>query len=101
MAELEAGAPMFRALVVENNTTDSSVELKVRYHRKNLFSGKRKAFKVVVPHMSGGNKWLLERYLQAKALNPGDELYVDPYGEEWCNPRQRNPFSRWWYLKFA
>ena len=99
--EEELGAPMFQAVVVKNETTDDAVKLQVRYHRKNFFADERKVFEVVALHGSAGNRWLLERYLEAKALRPGDEIYVDPFGEEWCNPRQRNPFSRWWYLNFA
>lgn len=97
MSEIEAGAPMFRAVVVENETTDSGVKLQVRYHRKHFWTDKRKVFEVKVPH----NERRLIPYLRAKALKPGDEIYVDPYGEDWCNPQQHNPFCRWWYLNFA
>lgn len=90
---------MFRAVVVTNETTDDEVKLKVRYHRKHLFADKRRVFEVKVPHGSG--EWLLRRYLLAKALKPGDELFVDEFGEDWCDPSQRSKLGRWWYLNFA
>lgn len=97
--EEELGAPMFCAVVVGKQVTDYTVELLVRYHRKSIFDGKRKTFKVTVNR--GATDYKLQRYLSAKQLKPGDELFVDPYGEEWTEPMYHGKIRRAWNLKFA
>ncbi|MBR3676759.1 MAG: hypothetical protein IKN71_06460 [Alphaproteobacteria bacterium] len=99
--EEELGAPMFCAVVVEKQVTDNAVELQVRYHRKSIFDGKRKAFKVIVNRGPTDSEYRLQRYLSAKQLKPGDELYVDPYGEDWTDPMYYGKIRRKWNLKFA
>lgn len=97
--ETEAGAPMFKAVVVKKTVTSYEIELKVRYHRKSILGGKRKTFKVRIPF--GATEYQQHRYKMAKQLNPGDELFVDGYGEEWTDPLYHNALQRQWNLKFA
>jgi len=101
MAEMELGAPMFRAVVVKKLVTHYTVELYVRYHRKSFLDKKRPSFKVFVHRGAVENKERLQIYLSAKKLKPGDEIYVDPYGEEWCDPMYYDKFRRKWNLRFA
>lgn len=99
--EEELGAPMFRAVVISKKMNDGVIELQVRYHRKNFFNRKRKKFLVSVQRGEANSQYHLQKYLSAKQLEPGDELYVDPYGEEWCDPLYHNSLQRKWNLKFA
>lgn len=99
--DFELGAPMFCAVVVKKLVTYYTVELQVRYHRKSILDGKRKTFKVFVHRGAVDTQDRLQRYLSAKQLEPGDELYVDPYGEEWTDPMYYGKTRRKWNLKFA
>ena len=92
---------MYCAVVVKTLVTYYTVELQVRFHRKSIFDGKRKTFKVFVHRGTSDSQYRLERYLEAKKLKPGDELYVDPYGEEWTDPMYYGKIRRAWNLKFA
>ena len=98
MADMEAGDPMFRALVIKKKITPVAIVLKVRYHRKNFFDNKRKEFRLEVP--LGHNQWQQKWYKLAERLNPGDELYVDSCGKEWCDPIFHNTLQRKWNLKY-
>ena len=99
MAEIEAGAPMFQAVVVKTNVTPVAVVCEVRYHRKSIFDGKRKTFQLEVPYGSG--EYQRQKYELAKKLKPGDELYVDGYGVDCCDAVYHNVLQRRWNLKFA
>lgn len=99
--EEELGAPMFRAVVVSKEIDDNVVKLQVRYHRKSIFAGKRKKFLVTVKNVNENSQYYLQKFLSAKRLEPGDEIFVDPYGEEWCDPVFHNCLQRKWNLKFA
>ncbi len=98
MADVELGAPMFKAVVVKKDVTPVAVVLKVRYHRKHFFDGKRKVFTLEVPF--GNSTWQQDRYNLAQMLQPGDELFVDGYGEEWSDPLYHNALQRKWNLRF-
>lgn len=84
MSEIEAGAPMFRAVVVtqpQNTQVDDepvSVTVNVRYRGK-------KPFAVIVDSRS-------RHFGELTSLRPGDEMYVSYDGEDICNIKH-NP---WW-----
>ena len=99
--EEELGAPMYCAVVVSSRVTDTRIELYVRYHRKSIFDGKRKTFPVIIEHGNNDPAYKVERFLAARQLKPGDEIFVDPYGEEWCDPLYHNALVRRWNLRFA
>lgn len=97
--DTELCAPRFKAIVTENHVTPEAVELQVRYLRKSIVDDKREVFKVLVKCDVVGRQ--AEAYQAAKQLRPGDELFVDPYGEEWSDPKQRSFIRRRWNLTFA
>lgn len=93
------GAPMFRAVITSKTVTGSAVLLKVRYHRKNIFCEKRPEFDVRVG--CGSSSWEYEKYREAKTLLPGDEFYVDGYGQDWCEIIHHNPIRKLLNLWFV
>lgn len=99
--EIEVGAPMFRAIIVKKSMNEHSVILRVRYRRKSFFSLKRKCFDVVVNSADYVSYERYLRYCQIQKLKAGDEIFVDPYGEEWTNPLHHNFLLRQWNLRFA
>lgn len=99
--EDELGAPRFRAVIVKKTANECQVDLLVRYHRKSVFAPKRKTFKVSVPRGADAQSSSYERYLAATKLKPGDEIFVDPYGEDWCEPMYYDALRRRWNLRFA
>ena len=98
MSDFELGAPMFRAVITQRtecvDEKGAVIELKVRYHRKYWLSEKRKEFDVIVREQDG-------KYLEACNLEPGDEIFVDSDGENWCDPTKHNKFIRKWKCWFA
>ena len=101
MSDFESGSPMFRAVVISKEIENNVVKLQVRYHRKSIFAGKRKKFLVTVKNVNENSLYHRQKFLSAKCLEPGDEIFVDPYGEEWCDPVFHNCLQRKWNLTFA
>ena len=99
----ELGALMFHAVIVSVQSSSSCIELKVRYFRHGI--EKRKEFAVKVSQFPldylVGSCYQRQKYEAAAKLKPGDEIFVDPYGEEWCDPIYNNWFRRKWNLIFA
>mgnify|MGYP007069866313 CR=1 FL=1 len=96
--ENEASAPRFRAVVVSKKVTEKSVILRVRYHRNSITYQKRKSIKVVIEENNFSLYGRIKCYNEVKKLRPGDEIYVDPYAEEWTNPTFCGFFRRKWNL---
>ena len=99
--EVELCAPMLRAVVTKKLVTFYTVKLWVRFHRESIFCGKRKAFEVYIRRGMCNEQKQMQMYYAAKELEPGDELYVDSYGENLAEPMCYGKFRRWWNLKFA
>ena len=91
---------MHRAIVVQKNVTYSSIELRVRYRRKSILDPPRKCFNVVIRRSDYNKPELFWHYHEAQKLKRGDEIYVDPFGEDWCDPIYNKKIRRLLNLKF-
>lgn len=97
--EVELGAPMYQSIVERKVVTLDKVKLYVRFRRCGIFADRRRTFRVVIDR---NNPHYTEKaYKTLSSLQPGDEVYVDGYGEEWNNPRRCNMVERWWNLRFG
>ena len=97
--EIEAGAPMYQAVVERVFSTFNTVEVFVRFRRSRLFEDKKKSFTIIVHRNDSHNTQ--KAYETLKRMRPGDAIYVDGYGQEWDNPRRHNGIRRWWNVHFA
>ena len=95
--EIELGAPLFRAVVTKVLVTHYHVKLHVRYHRKSVLDEKRREFSMLINR----NGCEARRFRKARRLKAGDELFVDPYGEDWTGPKHFCFLRRMWNLTFA
>ena len=93
--ETEACAPLLRAVVVKKIKTGGEVRLVVRYHRGGIFAKKIRSFSVYIKKADQK-----KNYEAAIKLLPGDEIIVDPYGEQFDQFTYHNGFSRWINLLF-
>ena len=92
-------APRFKAVIEKKDVTLKCIKLCVRYHRKSPFGEKRNTFNVTVPR--GKSLQHEKMYQTAKNLHPGDEIFVDGYGENWSSPIKHNALMRFLKLHFA
>ena len=97
--EVELEAPMYCAIVERKGVTSDRVKLYVRFRRRGIFANKRMTFRVVIDR--NNPRYTAKAYETVKSLQPGDELYVDGYGDEWNNPRRCNRVERWWNVHFG
>lgn len=94
--EIQSGAVCYRCIVTKKIVLIYGLKLLVCYYPDKLGGESLKPIEVVVRR--GRTKYEIRRYREIERLRPGDELYVDPLGEEWCNPKYRNFFRRMWNL---
>ena len=91
MSEMEAGAPMFRAMVetypriIKTQDEPISVRIHVRYRRKKTI------FAIDVGSTD-------EDFDKLTTLRPGDEMYVSPDGED-ISDITRNPLIKRLWLR--
>lgn len=97
--EIEAGAPMYCAVVEKVVSTYNTVEMFVRFRRSHLLKEKRKSFAFIVHRNDSKNT--PKAYETLKALRPGDEIFVDGYGQEWSHPHRHGKVKRWWNKHFG
>lgn len=89
--ENSLNAPV-RAIIEKKIVMYYAIKLKVRARRKNIFAPKGKTFSILVRRGTSDFQFLL--YRTAKRLNLGDEIYVEPSGQEWSNIIHHDYISR-------
>ncbi|MBP1532090.1 MAG: hypothetical protein ILA52_01150 [Alphaproteobacteria bacterium] len=81
-----------RAIIEKKIITYYAIKLNVRYRRKSIFATKRETFSILVRRGTSDYQFLL--YRAAEKLNLGDEIYVEPSGQEWSTIIHHDFLSR-------